>query len=403
MPDQLSLETWFRGEGVGVPPARPGGYLQDFGDGMYLTDSQDVAGIYARRRAPIAANQRVLTVTLERISLGRVLDLSMDPRWTQFMNTPLSKSTGSRLYYLKIKHELYNQFFEEFLELHKIDIKSFDAVVGPEYNLGGRQLCILHRNGLPSGLNLRIRALFRSATSPIRIIAKGGKFTVTFAEGMTPSPRIRFLKGAGGFIASIGISVLISYLLGKVKQWSDTGLIERQLRAFDPEIQRALEASKRKMFDIVDNGHKAYAVVHFNVKTSKELVSRNGEMFEVETTPVVEFVWADIRDYKIEKQGQMKVPPPRLGGMDYSTPYTTSSELAVPKEEAAAYRVAIDELNRYDAVMSDRSLTASDKERISAEKQALRNLIDTVFGKPEGGLSSEEFAEMAEYLHEHSN
>jgi hypothetical protein len=126
-------------------------------------------------------------------------------------------------------------------------------------------------------------------------------------------------------------------------------------------------------------------------------------MLEVETTPVVEFVWADIRDYKVEKQGQMKVPPPRLGGMDYSTPYTTSSELAVPKEEAAAYRVAIDELNRYDAVMSDRSLTASDKERLTAEKQALQRLIDTVFGKPEGGLSSEEFGEMAEYLHEHSN
>lgn len=403
MPDNVytGLETWFRGEGVGVPPARAGGFLHDFGDGLYLTDREDIALIYARRRAPAVADQRVLMVTLERSSLGRVLDLTMDARWTQFMNTPISRNAGSRLHYLRIKHELYDQFFREFLELHKIDIKSFDAIIGPEYNLGGRQLCILHRNGLPSALNLRIRALFRSATSPIRVIMNGGKVTVTFEE--LPSPRIHFLKGVGGFVASIGIGILISLLLAKVKQWSNRGLIEDQIKTFDPEIQRMLEGSKRKMFDIVDNGHTAYAVVRFNVKYSTELVSRSGEMQEVETTPVVDLVWADILDYKVEKEGQMKMSRPRAGGIDFSTPYTISSELTVPKQEAAAYRQAIDELNRYDAVISDPRLMASDKERLTGERQALRELIDKIFGKDEGGLSSTEFEETVEYLHEHSN
>ena len=30
-------ETWYRGEGVNVIPAKPGGVANDIGDGMYLT------------------------------------------------------------------------------------------------------------------------------------------------------------------------------------------------------------------------------------------------------------------------------------------------------------------------------------------------------------------------------
>ena len=80
----------------------------------------------------------------------------------------------------------------------------------------------------------------------------------------------------------------------------------------------------------------------------------------------------------------------------------SANALVVPKQEADAYRQAIDELNRYDAVISDPRLTASDKERLTGERQALRELIDKIFGKDEGGLSSTEFEETMEYLHEHS-
>ena len=115
----MGYETWFRGEGAGVPPARPGGHLQDFGDGMYLTDSVEVAKIYAQRRAPRVEDQRVWMATLERKSLGIVLDLTLDSRWSRFMNEPLHKG-ASRLHFLKIKHELYNQFFREFVSVNKI-------------------------------------------------------------------------------------------------------------------------------------------------------------------------------------------------------------------------------------------------------------------------------------------
>jgi hypothetical protein len=155
-----NYEVWFRGEGAGVAPSRPGGSLHDFGDGLYFTDSEDVAKIYAAKRMATVESRLVFSLTLERSSLGRVLDLTADSRWHKFMtasNDPLLVGR-SRLSLYRIKQELYGQFFEEFLKENKIDISSFDAVIGPEYNLGGKQLCILYKNGQPSKLALRLRA-----------------------------------------------------------------------------------------------------------------------------------------------------------------------------------------------------------------------------------------------------
>src|SRR5262249_21541136 len=142
----MGSSIWFRGEGLGVPPAKAGGHLHDFGDGMYLTDREDIAQVYASRRSPGVEYQRVWKVTLDQQTLGRVLDLTLDSRWTKFMNDTRDPHLlgKSRLEYVKIKQELYGQFFEEFLHTNKINIRNYDAVIGPEYNLGGKQLCILH-------------------------------------------------------------------------------------------------------------------------------------------------------------------------------------------------------------------------------------------------------------------
>jgi hypothetical protein len=86
----LGNETWYRGEGAGVPPTTPGGgALLDFGDGLYLTDTEDVARQYAKMRAPQEKDIRLWEVTIDRKGLGRVLDLTADPRWSKFMQEPL--------------------------------------------------------------------------------------------------------------------------------------------------------------------------------------------------------------------------------------------------------------------------------------------------------------------------
>ena len=48
----MGNETWFRGEGVGVAPNPAGKNLLDYGDGLYLSDKEDVALQYAKLRAP---------------------------------------------------------------------------------------------------------------------------------------------------------------------------------------------------------------------------------------------------------------------------------------------------------------------------------------------------------------
>ena len=128
-------ETWFRGEGVGTAPNEQGKNLHDFGDGLYLSDKEDVALQYARLRAPGDNSWQVLEATIDRQSLGKVLDLTTDPRWQRFMTQPMYPGTNSanlnksRLEHVRMKYELYGQFFKEFQQAHNIDIKDFDAVV----------------------------------------------------------------------------------------------------------------------------------------------------------------------------------------------------------------------------------------------------------------------------------
>src|SRR5713226_5537323 len=108
-------ETWYRGEAAGVAPSKPGGDPHDLGDGLYLTDTEDVAWQYAKLRAPGNKEYRVWQASVDRQTLGRVLDLTMDSRWTKFITGPMvpgsrnPQLTKSRLDFLRIKYELYGK------------------------------------------------------------------------------------------------------------------------------------------------------------------------------------------------------------------------------------------------------------------------------------------------------
>jgi hypothetical protein len=211
----LGDETWFRGERAGGPVSRPGGDLHDLRNGMYLTDTEDVAWQYAKVRAPQHKDYRVLQLTVDRQTFGRVLDLTMDSRWQKFMTEPIVPGSTnpnlkkSRLDYLRIKYELYGQYFEEFLRINKIDINSYDAVIGHEYVRGGKQLCLLHKNGMPTPLQARIRALLRPERWAARLAKVAGRWTP--ARTGTPVPRtISYLRAVGGTIVSVGIALFLA-------------------------------------------------------------------------------------------------------------------------------------------------------------------------------------------------
>src|SRR5580704_16549455 len=133
---QIGLERWFRGEAVGVEPSRPGGDLHDYGDGFYLTDREDVANVYAQKRSFDPSKYRILTATIDRSSRGNVLDLTMDSRWQLFMTETKSMRGVTRLSLATTVHERFGQIFDEFIRTNKIDLNMYDAVIGPEYNLG---------------------------------------------------------------------------------------------------------------------------------------------------------------------------------------------------------------------------------------------------------------------------
>src|SRR5579862_3287570 len=101
----MAEETWYRGEADGVAPGRPGGAEHDLGDGLYLTDDEDIALQYAKTRAPGNKNYRVLEVTIDRETLGNVLDLTTDARWTGFMRRPMVPgSTNPNLKKSRLDH-----------------------------------------------------------------------------------------------------------------------------------------------------------------------------------------------------------------------------------------------------------------------------------------------------------
>ena len=83
----------------------------------------------------------------------------------------------------------------------KMADEDFDAVVGPEYVRGGKQLCILNKGGFPTRLSARIRALFRPR------MAQGG-FTVKPMLSNWP-------RAIGGFLVVTGIGLLIAFVAQK--------------------------------------------------------------------------------------------------------------------------------------------------------------------------------------------
>jgi len=142
------LETWFRGQSTKVAPAKPGACLHDFGDGLYFADSKDVAIRYAQMRVSEGGGEmQVLTMSVERTELGKVLDLSANANWDKFMKAPAFPGGPTHEALIRMANENYGRLFDAFLKAEKIDLREFDGVIGPEFVRGGRQLCILDVRG----------------------------------------------------------------------------------------------------------------------------------------------------------------------------------------------------------------------------------------------------------------
>jgi len=224
-------ETWYRGEAEGVPPSRAGGDIHDFGDGLYFTSDLEVAKLYASTRAsgkPELA--RVYQVPIDPPQLGRVLDLTRNPRWSQYMSQRVRPGGLTNEQLIRMANENYGRFFEAFLQQERIDIGQYYGVIGPEFVRGGRQFCILMKNGQPGPAAAGVRSNFKlifSGREEVRAIAPPGNVRVGPGIPLNiPTTNSRIGRALGNQAAMAMAGVMLESLMMSI---GDMG-IERQVR-----------------------------------------------------------------------------------------------------------------------------------------------------------------------------
>jgi hypothetical protein len=93
----------------------------------------------------------------------------------------------------------YKSHFENFLTANKINIEDYDAVIGYEYRLGGKQMCIPYKNKQPSPFQEKLRLLF---------VPIGPMATPKSPPGTKPPATASFSLAATG--SGAGVSVRCS-------------------------------------------------------------------------------------------------------------------------------------------------------------------------------------------------
>jgi hypothetical protein len=368
-------ETWFRGEGVGVAPNPAGKNLPDYGDGLYLSDKEDVALQYAKLRAPGESSWQVLQATIDRQSLGKVLDLTTDPRWQKFMTQPMYPGTNnanlnkSRLEYVRMKNELYSQFFKEFQQAHNIDIKDFDAVVGPEYVRGGKQLCILNKNGFPTRLSARIRALFRPR------VAQGG-FTVKPMSSNWP-------RAIGGFLVTAGISILIAYVAQKIMNRINDSIIRQAMESFRPELQKFAAEMRLNVVDRLANNEgafvSAYIEVAFPMMPNQDW-QNPGYIVGLPLVHIAQVTVAPKDLSNIPLKHTKDSPGILSGGMWQDLFYFwISAKPPTEKEEVELYKAFLGQLKWCEDTLKNPDIAESDRAWIEKERTRLKQWRDDTY------------------------
>ena len=161
----IARDTWWRGVGQGVAPAAPGSVIHDFGDGMYLSDNKAVGQEYAELRAGPKGTPQLFKAEIDAKKLGRVLDLTKDVRWGNYVKGEGYPGGRTIESLIKGANENYKRFFDSFLEKFGLKLSNYDAVIGPEYVRGGNELCIR---------NQAIAAEVRASLGTVKIEPKGG-------------------------------------------------------------------------------------------------------------------------------------------------------------------------------------------------------------------------------------
>lgn len=354
-------EVYYRGQSSNHQPAKPGQYQMDYGDGLYLTSDKATADVYAQKRVAEKGGVKVITqVTIKAGELGKVLDLTSDPRWEKFMKTPLvpGKSDTTPQMLMRIQQNNY-AIFQQFLRDNKIDITQYNAVKGPEHTHGGTQLAILHKNGAPSGLAVSIR----SRLAPLVAVAPVPPVKVPLNTRLAMT-----VRSVGGGLVMLALSILVNRLRVKVDQrW-----IEKGLKEIEPEVTATLGKRVPMIADVLAKGKTAYANVTVEISQRKEAAA--GIDF-VDSMPHVKLMFVDVSAENINAEGVMKSDS-GLGYTKRIVPYMFSYEVAVAAEVVKAWKDDMEEWEWYENQMKKAPSTA-----LGEQQEIFRQEIIRTFGE----------------------
>ena len=343
----MGQDIWYRGEAVGVAQDVGKTNPHDFADGMYLTDSVEVATQYAELRSNDRDARRVWSAPIDTQGL-KILDLTSDPRWQKFLRPDPSLPDGEML--IKQANENYGRMFQSFVKKENIDLSKYDLIIGKEYVRGGRQLCVLHKNNKMSPLAVSIRKAFRpvvtrSSTQPTRIRTRTGGIGAG-------------LKVIGGAALMIGLQILVDYiwakLLGK--------MLEDEMKKLEPVIDKSLKERTGEIAELLANGKNAFAIVTVKItEGGMHVVMEPGSGFPL--PPKVEFIGLTTGDTAANKEGP-STNEYFLGGNLTKHEVTYSFPVGLPPDAVSLYKGYRAEMQWYDAQLANPNLADQDLARL---------------------------------------
>jgi len=349
----VGQEIWYRGEAVGVAQTVGKTNPHDFADGMYLTDKVEVATQYAELRSNDPNARRVWSVPIDTQGM-RVLDLTTDPRWQNFLRPDPRLPDGEML--IKQANENYGRMFQSFVKKEGIDLSQFDIVIGKEYVRGGRQLCILQKNNKMSPLAARIRGAFRpmvtrSSTQPTQIRTRTGGIGAG-------------LKIIGSAALMIGAQILVDYiwakLLGK--------MLEDEMKKLEPVIDKSLKDRTADIAELLANGKNAFAIVQVTITEGAMRNVMEGGGFPL--PPKVEFIGLTTGDTAVNNEG----PTTKeyfFGGNLTKHDVTYSFPVGLPPDAVSLYKGYRAEMQWYDGQLATPSLADQDLARLQHDRDLL--------------------------------
>lgn len=350
----MGNETWYRGEAVGVTQAPGKTNPHDFVDGMYLTDRVDVAIRYSETRSTDANARRVWSVQVDTSSL-KILDLTKDARWQKLLNPP---GLPSNEVFIKRTNENYGRLFKGFVAQEKINLDEYDGVIGLEYIRGGRQLCVLNKNGQPSPLQAKLRSQFQA-----QITATGVLPSSAARPGITGGKIGPSLKIVGGVVAMLALQYLVEFIWGKILG----KLLEDEMKKLEPKISTEVSNHTQEIAELLSDDKHAFAVVTVTITEGTFGLPEGGS---APLPPLAKFEQLRIDDHEVKGEGPERAETSfRAKVTNHEVTY--SFEVTLSPAEVELYRAYKLEMQWYDQMVNNPNLAGQDFSRLARDRANL--------------------------------